>query len=140
MVMNKEEILDFIRTNPLCFLATVDGNRPRVRAFDTYRADENGIIYYTNKQKDVYKQIAENPEVEVCYHDANKSTTIRVSGRMETVEDLELKKEIMETLPFLKEVYEKDNYADMAVCRLKNGKAYVFSMKGTAAPKTLVDL
>jgi pyridoxamine 5'-phosphate oxidase len=138
--MNKDEILAFLRTNPLCFMATVDGNRPRVRAFDTYRADENGIIYYTHKQKDVYKQIAKNPEVEVCYHDANKSTTIRVSGRMETVEDLELKKEIMETLPFLKEVYEKDNYADMAVCRLKNGKAYVFSMKGTAAPKTLVDL
>lgn len=138
--MNKEEILDFIRANPLCFMATVDGNRPRVRAFDTYRADENGIIYYTHKQKDVYKQITKNPEVEVCYHDANKSTIIRVSGRMETVEDLELKKEIIETLPFLKKVYEKDDYTNMAVCRLKNGKAYVFSMKEIATPKTLVDL
>ena len=138
--MTKDEILKFLKENRLCFMATVEGNRPRVRAMDTYRADENGIIYYTNKQKDVYKQITKNPEVEVCYHDANKSTTIRVSGRMETVEDLELKKEIMETLPFLKAVYEKENYANMAVCRLRNGKAYVFSMKDMAAPKTLVDL
>lgn len=138
--MNKKEILDFLNVNRLCFMATVEGNRPRVRAMDTYRADEDGILYYTHKQKDVYKQIAGNPEVEICYHDANKSTTIRVSGRMETVEDLELKKEIMDTLPFLKQAYEKGNYANMAVCRLKNGKAYVFSMKDMAAPKTLVDI
>jgi pyridoxamine 5'-phosphate oxidase len=138
--VTKDEILKFLRENRLCFMATIEGNRPHVRAFDTYRADEDGLIYYTNKQKDVYKQITKNPEVEVCYHDANKSTIIRVSGRMETVEDLELKKEIMETLPFLKEVYSKENYANMAVCRLRNGKAYVFSMKDMAAPKTLVDL
>ena len=138
--MTKKEILDFIKENRLCFVATVEGNKPRVRAMDTYRADENGIIYYTNKQKDVYKQIVKNAEVEICYHDPKKTTTIRVSGRMETVEDLELKKEIMETLPFLKEVYEKENYVNMAVCRLKNGKAYVFSMQDMAAPKTLVDL
>ena len=84
--MTKKEILDFLKENHLCFMATVDGNRPRVRAFDTYRADEDGIIYFTNKQKDVYKQIADNPEIEVCYHDANKSTIIRVSGRLETVD------------------------------------------------------
>ena len=138
--MTKDEILKFLKENRLCFMATVEGNRPRVRAMDTYRADENGIIYYTNKQKDVYKQITKNPEVEVCYHDTNKSTIIRVSGRMETVEDLELKKEIMETLPFLKAAYEKDNYGNMAVCRLRKGKAYVFSMKDMAAPKILVDL
>jgi len=138
--VTKDEILKFLKENRLCFMATVEGNRPRVRAMDTYRADDNGIIYYTNKQKDVYKQITKNPEVEVCYHDANKSTIIRVSGRMETVEDLELKKEIMETLPFLKAAYEKDNYGNMAVCRLRNGKASIFSMKDMAAPKILVDL
>ena len=138
--MTKKEILDFLKENHLCFMATVDGNKPRVRAMDTYRADDDGIIYYTNKNKDVYKQIAANPEVETCYHDAKKSVIVRVSGRMESLEDLELKKEIIESLPFLKEIYSKDNYSSMAVCRLRNGKANVFTMKDTGAPKTYVDL
>ena len=138
--MTKEEIFEFLKENHLCFMATVDGNKPRVRAMDTYRADDDGIIYYTNKNKDVYKQIAANPEVEICYHDAKKSTIVRVSGRMESLEDLELKKEIIETLPFLKEIYSKENYASMAVCRLRNGKAYVFTMKDMGASKTYVDL
>jgi pyridoxamine 5'-phosphate oxidase len=140
LLVNKREIFNFLRENHLCFMATVDGNKPRVRAMDTYRADENGIIFYTNKQKHVYKQIAKNPEVEICYHDPKKTSTIRVSGRMESLDDLELKKEIIEALPFLKEVYSKENYTGMAVCRLKNGKANIFSMKDMGAPNTYVDL
>jgi uncharacterized pyridoxamine 5'-phosphate oxidase family protein len=55
-IMDKKEILDFISKNPTCFLATVEGNKPHVRAIGTFRADENGIIYAMQSYKDVYKQ------------------------------------------------------------------------------------
>jgi pyridoxamine 5'-phosphate oxidase len=134
--MDKKEILAFITENPMSNLATIDGKAPRVRGMETYRADENGLIFYTSKMKDVFKQIAKNPEVEVCYF--AKGTQVRVRGKMEILEDLALKKEIVSKRPFLKPFYEK-SYDGMGVMRLK-GKATTWSMQNMGATTTYVDL
>jgi len=134
--MDKNEILEFINKNPLCTLGTVDDNKARVRGMDTFRADENGLIFYTGKVKEVFKQIAKNPEVEACY--VSQGTQVRVRGRMEIVEDPELKKEIVEKKPFLQAIYQ-GNFEPMAVCRLK-GKATTWSMQNMTAPATFIDL
>jgi uncharacterized pyridoxamine 5'-phosphate oxidase family protein len=134
--MDKKEILAFITANPMSNFATVDNNQARVRGMETYRADENGLIFYTNKNKEVYKQAAKNPNVEVCYF--AKGTQVRVRGRVELVDDIEIKKEIVSKRPFLKPLYG-ENYSPMGVMRLK-GKATVWSMQNMAAPTTFVDL
>jgi pyridoxamine 5'-phosphate oxidase len=135
--MDKKEILDFITKNPISFLATIDGKAARVRGMDTYRADENGLIFYTYKTKDVFKQMAKNPEVEVCYF--AKGTQVRVRGKMEILEDLALKKEIVSKRDFLKPFHQQGNYDGMGVCRLK-GKATTWSIQNMTAPKTFIDL
>jgi pyridoxamine 5'-phosphate oxidase len=134
--MDKKEILAFITENPIAYLGTVDGNKARVRGMETFRADEKGLIFYTNKTKNVFKQIAKNPEVEACYF--AKGTQVRVRGKMEILEDLALKKEIVEKRPFLKPIHEK-NYDSLAVMRLK-GKATTWSMQNMEAPTTFIDL
>ena len=134
--MDKKEILAFITENPIGYLGTVDGKAARVRGMDTFRADEKGLIFYTSKMKDVFKQMAKNPEVEVCYF--AKGTQVRVRGKIEIVEDLALKKEIVEKRPFLKPMYEK-GYDNMGVLRLK-GKATTWNMQNMAAPTTFIDL
>ena len=103
--MNKAEILEFITANPTAFVATVEGNKPYVRPLGTYRADENGIIFSMQADKDVYKQVIKNPETQICYY-ADR-VVIRISGQMEPVADLELKKEIAEARPFVKPGVEK---------------------------------
>jgi pyridoxamine 5'-phosphate oxidase len=136
--MDKKEILAFIVKNPMGYLATVEDNKARVRGMETFRADEKGLIFYTSKVKDVYKQIAKNPEVEVCYF---AETQIRVRGKMEILEDLTLKKEIVEKRPFLKPIFE-NKYEGLSVFRLK-GKATTWSMKQGGKPgdpKTFIDL
>ena len=65
--MDKKEILEFITKNRVGYLATVEGDKPHVRAMGTYRADEDGIIFSMQSPKDVYKQLVKNPEAEVCY-------------------------------------------------------------------------
>jgi pyridoxamine 5'-phosphate oxidase len=134
--MDKKEILDFITANPMSNFATVDNNQARVRGMETYRADENGLIYYTGKIKDVYKQVVKNPNVEVCYF--AKGTQVRVRGKIELVEDEALKKEIVGKRPFLQQIYA-GNYTGMGVMRLK-GKATVWSMQNMSAPMTFIDL
>jgi pyridoxamine 5'-phosphate oxidase len=136
--MEKEEALAFIVKHPMCCLGTIEDDKARVRGMETFRADEKGLIFYTAKAKDVYKQIAKNPEVEVCYMG---DIQVRVRGKMEILEDLTLKKEIVEKRPFLKPIFE-NKYEGLAVFRLK-GKATTWSgNQGTkpGAPKTFIDL
>jgi pyridoxamine 5'-phosphate oxidase len=135
--MNKEEIIALIKENPIAFLATVDGDKARVRGMDTFRADADGLIFYTGKNKNVFQQIAANPEVEVCYF--TKGTQVRIRGRMEVLEDMALKKEITEKKPFLQPFYKDEaSYANMAVCRLR-GQATTWTMQNLAAPTTFID-
>jgi len=138
--MNKAEIMDFIRATPICFLATVEGNKPHVRALGLYRADDKGIILQSDKRKNHYKQLVKNPDVEICFPHVENFMQVRVSGRIEIVEDLALKKEIVEARPFVKPVVEQMGYDTIAVYRLKNGKATFWSPDGPLSPDTYVDL
>jgi len=137
--MNKAEIIAFLNANRDCFMATVEGNKPHVRAMGIVKADENGIIIETGTFKDVYKQLSANPNVELCFYNAKDGIQVRVSGAVEPVDDLELKKEIIAQRPFLKQRVEEGGYEAMAVYRLK-GLAYVWTFQTGLAPKTYIQL
>lgn len=140
--MNKSEIFDFLNSNPVFYLATVDGNEPRVRGMLLYRADENGIVFNTGKMKDLHKQLSANPRVEMCFGN-NKFedlVQVRVNGTVELVEDLELKKEIVGKREFLKQWVDKMGYDFLAIYRMKKGVATVWTMKSNFAPKEFIEL
>jgi pyridoxamine 5'-phosphate oxidase len=136
--MDKKEILALINEAHIGYLATVDGKAARVRGMETYRADDNGIIFYTGKMKNVYQQMAKNPDIEVCYF--HKGTQVRVRGKMEILEDMALKKEIVSKRDFLKPFVGED-LAGLAVCRLR-GKATTWTMQGNnpLVPAVFIDL
>ena len=138
--MTKAEILAFIKNCTACFLATTEGDTPHVRGMGVCRADENGIILYTAKNKAVYQQIVHNPKVEICFYDSENRAQVRVSGKMEIVEDMALKQEIGATRPRAIAKVAKDGYDWMVVFRLRNGIASAWSSKLNINPKTLVDL
>ena len=137
--MTKEEIIAFLNANPTCYLATLEGDKPRVRAMGMVKADENGIIIETSTSKDVYKQMAANPNVELCFYNDKDGIQIRVSGAVEPVDDRALKDEIIVKRPFLKERVEKGGYESMGVFRLK-GSAYVWSFETGFEPKKYVQI
>lgn len=144
--MNKTEIYDFLTKNPSFFLATSEDNQPRVRGMFLYRADENGIIFHSGVFKDVFKQIENNKNVEMCFYDSKSNVQIRVRGELEIVEDDDLKDEISEhpSRQFLKPWKQsgslKDFYNSFKVFRLKNGRALVWTFETNFAPKTDVIL
>jgi uncharacterized pyridoxamine 5'-phosphate oxidase family protein len=108
----------------------------------TYRADENGIIFSMQTDKDVYRQLIANPETQVCYYANN--VQVRVSGQMEPITDLELKKEIAEARPFLKPGIEEKGWDYVGVFKVRNARATVLDMKSgspkSGAPKEWIDL
>ena len=137
--MDKKQILDFITKYPTACMATVEGNKPHVRVMGTYRADENGIIFSMQSPKDVYNQLVKNPETELCYY--ADGVQLRVSGRMQEITDIALKKEITEKRTFYKPGVEKEGWGYVGAFILKHGKAAVIDSKAPpGAPKTYVDL
>ncbi len=140
MAMTKSEILAAINANPIAHVATVEGNKPHVRGMGMYKADETGIYFQAWKIKDVHKQVEKNPEVELCFG-TKDGKQIRISGRFEIVEDLALKKEVEAKRTFMTPIIkEKGGYDVVAIYRLKNGKAQVWSMAENFAPKTYIQL
>lgn len=140
--MNKAEIIGFLNANPVFHLATAEGGRPHVRGMYLYRADENGILFHTGKMKDVHRQLTVNPNVEMSFNNGMVENLIqvRVSGTAELIEDMELKKEIVQKRPFLKPWVERDGYDSLAVYRIRKGSAVVWTMNANFAPKEPVEL
>jgi uncharacterized pyridoxamine 5'-phosphate oxidase family protein len=111
-----------------------------------YQADDTGIVFHTGAFKDVYKQILDNPQVELCFVDSVKNIQVRVRGTLEVVEDNILKEEISNhpTRAFLKAWKEsgtlEDFYHSFIVFRMKNGLANVWTFETNAAPKNDISL
>lgn len=73
-----QEVYEFLKGAGTYYLATVEGDQPRVRGMFLFHADENGIIFHTASTKDVYAQIKKNPKAELCFFGDNAQ--IRVTG------------------------------------------------------------
>jgi pyridoxamine 5'-phosphate oxidase len=138
--MTKSEILALINANLACHLATVEGNAPHVRGILLYRADENGLVFHTGNTKDLYHQLTRNPKVEFCFNDYQKGIQVRVSGSVELVDDMALKKEIVAKRDFLKPWVEQQGWDMLVVYRMKKGKATTWTMQTNFDPKTYVEL
>ncbi|MCL2691084.1 MAG: pyridoxamine 5'-phosphate oxidase family protein [Candidatus Bathyarchaeota archaeon] len=146
-VLQKGEIFEIINRNPVLFLATIEGAEPRVRGMMLYKADELGIVFHTGPHKDVYHQIIEKPNVQMCFYDATQNIQIRVRGTLEKIDDKNIKEEIANhpTRAFMQNwkakcATQEEFYKMFSVFRLKNGKANVWTFQTNFAPKEDIQL
>ena len=104
-----KEVQEFLKECGVYFLATSEDNIPHVRPFGTAEIFENKLYIQTGKKKDVSKQIAKNPNVELCAYKDGK--WLRVKGVLVREERLEAKKDMLDKNPELKSMYsaEDDN-------------------------------
>ena len=138
--MTKEEILEFVTNNPVFSLATIEGNLPRVRMMMLYKADADGIIFCTGRNKAVHKQLQSNPAAELCFYNPEQGLQVRIEGRVEMLDDLDLKKKVVEAFPFLKPWVESEGYEVMIIYRLQNAKAITWTMETNFDPKEYIQL
>ena len=136
--MTKSEIIEFINANRSCYLATVEGNRPHLRAMGIHQADEDGIIIQACKFKDVHKQLCNNQNVELCF--LKGEVQIRVSGTVEFVDDTAFRDEVVAKRPRLKEIVEKHGNDVITIYRLRHGLATVWTHETDLDPKIYIEL
>ena len=124
-----QEVNDFLKKCGTYFLATEENGQPRVRPFGTVNLFDGKLYLQTGKKKNVAKQIAANPKVELCAMDGDK--WLRVSATL--VEDgrLEAQKSMLDAYPDLKKMYQAGD-GNTVVFYLKDATA-VFSSFSAAA-------
>ena len=106
---NMETVCAFLKESGVYFLATVDGDQPRVRPFGTVNIVEGRLYIQTGRKKNVSKQIARNGKVELCAYQPEKRRWLRLSGTLVDDDRREAKVAMLEAYPGLKKMYSPDD-------------------------------
>ena len=129
--MKFEDCLTFATEHRICNMATVDGDQPRVRALGMWFADETGFYFQTESVKSVCRQLNSNNKVELCFYAPGEGagTMMRVTGKVEFVNDLTLKNKVLADRPFLKAMgITGPEDPLLVVFRVYTGEAYFWTM------------
>ena len=141
--MDLTECVKFANENPVTYIATADGDQPRVRAFAMWFADNTGFYYHTGSPKNVYRQLVKNPNVELCFYSPDTrgaGKMMRVAGKVEFLDDKSLEERLFRDRPWVKDLLAtapKDG--KLAMFRIAHGEAYFWTMENnmreTQAPR-----
>ena len=126
-----KRVQEFLQNAHVYYLATVEGDQPRVRPFGTAHIFEDKLYIQTGKVKPVSKQLAANPRCEICAF--TNGSWLRVAAELVEDDRLEAKKSMLDAYPNLRGMYD-ENDGNTQVLYLKNAVA-TFSSFG-AAPET----
>jgi uncharacterized pyridoxamine 5'-phosphate oxidase family protein len=106
-----KDVYDFVKKCETYFIATMDGDQPRVRPFGTIAIFENKLYIQTGRHKNVAKQMKANPKVEICALDLAAGKWLRIEAVVVEDNRVEAKRYMLEQYPSLKSMYsaEDDN-------------------------------
>ena len=127
-----ERVCKFLKDAGTYYLATVEGDQPRVRPFGTAHIFEGRLYIQTGKVKPVSRQLMANPKAEICaFHNG---TWVRIAGELVEDDRVEARKSMLEAYPSLRKMYD-ENDGNTQVFYFRNATATFSSF--TAAPETV---
>ena len=115
-----EEVYEFLKKCGVFFIATEEGNQPRVRPFGALNIFENKLYIQTGKSKNVSKQMQINPNIEISAF--TEGRWIRLEGKVVRDDRREAKVSMLEANPELKAMYSADD-DNTEVLYFENAKA-----------------
>lgn len=127
-----KEVCEFLKKCNTYYLATVEGDQPRVRPFGTAEIFEGKLYFQTGKIKNVSKQLLANPKVELC--GMAEGRWIRVQAVAVEDDRLEARQHILNAYPSLQGMYQADD-GNCQVFYLKDATATIYSFSD--APKVI---
>ena len=102
-----DKVLKFLKDAETYYLATVEGDQPRVRSFGTVHVFEGKLYIQTGKVKDVSKQLHQNPKAEICAF--KNGEWLRVSGKLIEDDRNEARQSMLDAYPSLQKIYKADD-------------------------------
>ena len=123
-----KRVYDFLKKTEVYYLATAEGDQPRVRPFGTINEFEGKLYIQTGKIKPTSHQLAKNPKAEICAFSGG--AWLRVACELVEDDRLEAKKSMLDAYPNLRGMYD-ENDGNTQVFYMKNATA-TFSEFGKA--------
>jgi uncharacterized pyridoxamine 5'-phosphate oxidase family protein len=127
-----DEVYEFLKKAKTYYIATADGDQPRVRPFGAVDLFEDKLYIQTGKVKDVSKQIAKNPKVEICAFDEGQ--WLRIAATLVDDPRIEAQQHMLDNFPELSRMYKAGD-GNNQVLYLKDATATFASFGGE--PKTV---
>ena len=127
-----EKVVQFLKDAGTYYLATIDGDQPRVRPFGTAHIFEGKLYIQTGKSKDVSKQLHANPKAEICAF--KDGVWLRVAGELIEDDRREARASMLDAYPELRNMYSEDD-GNTEVFYIQNATATFSSF--TAAPEVI---
>ena len=118
-----ERVLKFLKDAQVYYLATVEGDQPRVRPFGTAHIFEDKLYIQTGKVKPVSHQLCVNPKAELCAF--KDGTWLRVCAELVEDDRIEARKSMLDEYSDLRRMYD-ENDGNTQVLYLKNATATFF--------------
>lgn len=129
-----DAIVSFLKQAGAFYLATAEGDQPRVRPFGAVARWEDKIYLITGNQKDVYRQLQKNPKVELCAMVGRR--WMRLTGALVADPRREARAAFLDANPELKERYSPDD-GRCEVFYFVKGRAIIQSLDGTSEEYTI---
>lgn len=123
------EVFEFLKHCQTYYLATIEGEQPRVRPFGSYAIYEDKLYIETAHYKRVAQQIDAHPLVEICAFD-NQSRWVRIACRLVADERVEAKRAFLEQMPELRDLGYDETGDKMAIYYMTNATATFESYAG----------
>ncbi|MBQ8371837.1 MAG: pyridoxamine 5'-phosphate oxidase family protein [Clostridia bacterium] len=127
-----KRVCEFLKNAGVYYLATVEGDQPRVRPFGTAHIFEDKLYIQTGKVKPTSKQLLANPKAEICAF--KDGAWLRVAGELVEDDRVEARKSMLDAYPELRRMYD-ENDGNTQVFYFKNATATFSSF--TAASETI---
>jgi uncharacterized pyridoxamine 5'-phosphate oxidase family protein len=128
------EVLNFLAESKTFYLATVEGNKPKVRPFGFVMEFEGKLYFGTNETKPSFRQLTENPNIEISTANTNNEW-LRLSGKAVFDYRPEVKARAFEVAPYLSDMYGSPDSPVLALFYVENVEAIFCSL--TAAPRVI---
>ena len=126
-----KRVYDFLKVAGTYYLATMDGDQPRVRPFGTVNIFDDKLYIQTGKGKAVAKQIAANPKVEICAMKGDE--WIRVAAMLVEDDRMEAQESMLNAYPSLRAMYKTGPDGNTIVYYLKDAVATISSFSHARA-------
>ena len=131
--MDIQDCIKFANEHPDAYFATCDNGQPRVRGMMLWFADKTGFYFQSQSVKAFCKQLQKNNRVEVCFINSTggkPSKVMRITGLVSFIDDIELKKKVLEDRPFLKVMGINDPEDPvLVVFKIYSGEAFFWTLK-----------
>jgi pyridoxamine 5'-phosphate oxidase len=139
--MDQAACIDFANAHPICFLATEDQGRPRVRPLLLWFADQDGFTFMTMSPKQLSEQLHRDARVEVCFFNGAEelpdARSLRVTGAVEFLDDAELVHKVSEERAALEGLIGRPLEPIAEVFRVRHGQARFWTLHDILKERTL---